>query len=66
MHTGRLASKRSEERAAMLKEALGRPGMREVMEIYDGWRRADKALDAYRAVRKKAWIVTTSDRANPQ
>ena len=64
-HTDRHAIKRTEEHAAMLKEALARPGVREVMEVYGGWRRADKALEAYRVARKRAWIVTTSDRTNP-
>ena len=44
----------------------GEPLASKVMEVYDGWRQADKALDAYRAARKRAWIVTTSDRANPR
>ena len=29
-------SKREQEHAAMLKEALSRPGIREVMDVYDG------------------------------
>jgi len=64
-HTDGHETKRTDEHAAMLKEALARPGMREVMEVYGGWRRADKALEAYRAARRRAWIVTTSDRTNP-
>lgn len=64
-HTDRHAIKRTEEHAAMLKEALARPGVREVMEVYGGWRRADKALETYRVARKRARIVTTSDHTNP-
>ena len=63
--TDRRAIKRTEEHAAMLNEALARPGVREVMEVYGGWRRADKALEAYRVACKGAWIFTTSDRTNP-
>ena len=66
MHTDRRASKRAEEHAAMLEEALARPGVREVMEVHGGWRQVDEALEAYRAACKRAWIVTTSDRTNPQ
>ena len=66
MPTDRRASKRSEEHAAMLKEALARPGVREVMEVHGGWRQADEALQTYRAARRRAWIVTTSDRTNPR
>ena len=63
-HTDRREIKRTEEHAAMLKEALARPGVREVMEVYGGWRRAEKALEAYRVASKRACIVTTSDRTN--
>ena len=63
-HTDRREIKRTEEQAAMLKEALARPGVREVMEVYGGWWRAEKALEAYRVASKRACIVTTSDRTN--
>ena len=64
-HSDRRATKRTDEHAAMLEEALARPGVREVMEVYGGWRRADQALEAYRAASKETWIITTSDRTNP-
>ena len=64
-HTDGRATKRTDEHGAMLKEALARPSVREVMEVYGGWRRADRALEAYRAACKRAWIVTTSGRTNP-
>ena len=63
--TDKDSSKRAEEHAAMLKEALGRPGVREVMEVYGEWRQIEKELDAYRAATKKAIRVTTTDHANP-
>ena len=42
-------SKRERERAAMLEEALRRPGVREVMEVFGAWQRADRGLDPYRS-----------------
>lgn len=59
-------SKRAEEHAAMLKEALARPGVREVMKVYGDWQQADKGLDAYRAATKRAPMITTTDHANTQ
>ena len=42
-------SKRERERAAMLEAALRRPGVREVMEVFGAWQRADRGLDSYRS-----------------
>lgn len=32
----------------MLHEAPARPGVRVIMEVYDGWREKDRGLDAWR------------------
>ena len=63
-HTDKHPSKRAREHAAMLKEALAHPGVREVMEVHGAWRRVEKELDAYRAATATAPAVTTTDRAN--
>ena len=63
--TDRRTTKRTDEHAAMLKEALACPGVREVMEVHGAWRRVEKELDAYRAATATAPAVTTTDRANP-
>ena len=55
----RVASRREQERAEMLEEALSRPGVREVMEVYGGWREQDRRLDAYRAAMKAPARTTT-------
>ena len=65
-HTDKRSSKRAAEHDAMLKEALARPGVREVMKVYGGWQQADKGLDAYRAASRERGIVTTTDHANAQ
>lgn len=61
----RVASKREQKRAAMLEEALSRPGVREVMEVYGGWREQDRRLDAYRAATSPCGRSWNSDRTNP-
>lgn len=57
-------SKRERERTAMLEEALARPGVREVMEVYQHWQKADRAMEPYRMAAKQHETVTTSDHAN--
>ena len=66
-----VASRREQEHAAMLEEALSRPGVREVMLVYGGWREKDRGLDAYRAATKTPTRTTrtnhtTPERAEPQ
>ena len=57
-------SKRERERAAMLEEALARPGVREVMEVYQHWQKADRAMEPYRMAARQHETVTTSDRSS--
>ena len=57
-------SKREQDRKAMLETALARPGVREVMAVYQNWQKADSGLDAYRATTKEPLTITTTDRAN--
>ncbi len=65
-HTDKHPSKRTEQHAAMLEEALQRPGVRDVMKVYGEWQRADKGLDAYRTANKEGYVTTTTDHANAQ
>ena len=57
-------SDREKEHAALLKEALDRPGVREATKVYHDWQRADRGLDAYREATKERYIITTTDHAN--
>ena len=57
-------SKRVDQHAAMLDEALRRPSVREVMEVYDAWQRFDEQLRAYRAATTPVPKITTTDRSN--
>ena len=57
-------SVREEACSKLLKEALSRPGIPEVMHVYGGWRQADRGLDPYRAVTHLPQQVMTTDHAN--
>ena len=59
-------SNREQEHAAMLKEALARPGVREVMQVYQSYQKVDKGLDPYRLATKHPEVVITTDHANAQ
>ena len=64
-HTNkRRQSSRELERSAMLKAALQRPGVREFMEVYRDWQKADSGLDVYRSATKEPLITKTTDHAN--
>ena len=56
--------KRVDQHAAMLHEALQRPGVREVMEVYGAWQRIDKQLGMYRAATMPVPTITTTNQAN--
>ncbi len=65
-HADKTQSNRAAVHAAMLKEALRRPGVREAMEVYRDWQRTDNGLASYRAATKQPSITTTTDHANAQ
>ena len=45
-------SERERAHAALLEEALKRPGIPEIMRVYGDWRTADPGLDPCRATTK--------------
>ena len=57
-------SERARAHDAMLKEALKRPGIPELMRVYGDWRTADRGLDPYRAATKVPSRTTTTDHVN--
>ena len=59
-------SERARAHAALLEEALKRPGIPELMRVYGDWRNADRGLDPYRAATKVPSRTTTTDHANPR
>ena len=52
------------EHDAMLREAMSRPGVREVMAVYQNWKRADVLLDNHRRMNEKPTKVVVSDNAD--
>ena len=56
-----LSSKRKEDYEEMLKLALSRPGVREVMEVYGGWKERALEIDAHRSAMKPAKRAVTTD-----
>ena len=59
-------SERERAHAALLEEALKRPGLPEIMRVYGDWRTADRGLDPCRAATKAPSRTTTTDHANPR
>ena len=57
-------SKREQARAALVEDALKRPGISEVMRVYENWRYADRGLDSYRAATHEPYQLETTDHSN--
>ena len=55
---------RADTHAELLQEALKRPGIRDVMRVYEDWRQADSGLDPHRAATREPHRITTTDHAN--
>jgi len=59
-----LPSCRTEQQQALLKEALARPGMREMMQVYGNWQAADRAQAPFREALLDRPVVIATDHAN--
>ncbi len=59
-------SKRKNEYESMLKEAQARPGVYDVMQVYQSWQKLDQGLNPYREVIKDREIIAASDHTNIQ
>ena len=57
-------SRRVLEQASLLEQALARPGVREVMQVYGGWKEKDQALDVYRSATKIPVRTVTTNTTN--
>ena len=57
-------STRAQSHEEMLKKAQSRPGVREMMEVFGHWQKADKGMDAYRAATEPKITVRNTDHAN--
>lgn len=54
---------RGPDAGTLRRKAEERPGIREVMRVYEDWKRVDRGMDPYRAA--TAWMPTTTNRSNP-
>lgn len=55
---------RTEERDALLEEALARPGVREAMRVYDDWQKSQQVLETYRETTRERPVVIATDHTN--
>ena len=60
----RSSSRREREHTELFERALARPGVREVMNVYDNWREKDRGLKSYRAATKNPERITTTNSSN--
>ncbi len=60
----RSSSRREREHTELLKRALARPGVHELMSVYDNWREKDRGMDAYRSATKKPGRTATTNSSN--
>ena len=51
------------DRDTLLEDARKRPGIREVMRVYEDWKRADEAMEPYRAALRPVGTVTNRTNA---
>ena len=65
-HIDSRSTARERSHAELLKETLAHPGTREVMGVYQNWRKVDRRLDSYRAATREPHGITTTDHANPR
>lgn len=57
----RSISERKQAHARMLKAALARPGVKEVMRVYGNWREKDRGFDSYRSATKRPVKTITTN-----
>ena len=58
------SSARAQEHAALLKEALAQPGVREAMNAYNDWAQVEPALAANREATREEPTIIATDHAN--
>lgn len=64
MTAKRPTPERHKHHAALLEDALSRPGVAEYMEVYKNWQECDRGLDSYREVIKSMQKTITINRPN--
>ena len=58
---------RAQQHKELKKQIAKRhPGIKEVMEVYNQWKEAHKAEQAYHAIKNSAYKIGYSDSTNPK
>ena len=55
---------RTEQQEALLQEALARPGILEVMRVYENWKEQDQAQEPYREAMRDHPVIIATDHVN--
>ena len=56
---------RKDQYDALVEQALKRPGVREVVNVYQDWREKDQKMDSYRELFTSFGRITNSNSSNP-
>lgn len=56
---------RAKRHAELRKQSLERPGVKEMMTVYNLWKESHKAEQARQAIKDSAYTVTNSDSSEP-
>ncbi len=57
---------RAKRHAELRKQSLERPGVKEMMTVYNLWKESHKAEQAHQAIKDSAYTVTNSDSSEPR
>lgn len=57
---------RAKRHAKLRKQSLERPGVKEMMTVYNLWQESHKAEQAHQAIKDSAYTVTNSDSSEPR
>ena len=57
---------RAKRHAELKKQSLERPGVKEMMIVYNLWQEAHKAEQAHQATKNSSYTVTNSDSSEPK
>ena len=56
---------RAKRHTELRKQSLDRPGVKEMMIVYNLWQESHKAEQAHQAINDSAYTVTNSDSSEP-
>ena len=57
---------RAKRHIELKKQSLDRPGVKEMMTVYNLWQESYKAEQAHQVIKNSAYIVTNSDSSEPR